>query len=276
MVDSTRVRLSEYFSLLPKFNSNAGRVFSTNRTKVLSALSGLLMLAGLPAQAESLIARCNEAPALTITRIDEPAKLVRRMPRGVEVDKAFMFRVWGFTKMIYAPDIELEWQRLSQGDKSCLRVKEARVTMGIEQPLVWIKSKLHKGSCEYDVTLQHESQHVVYYNTYIADATALLEKDLARTLRGETYSMRQPDVTDKMQLAALEADIQNILLDMLKPLEAATIKKNRLIDNPATYAKEARVCPRFAKEEAAIVAELQAAAEAALAREAAKAEVHTH
>lgn len=276
MVDSTGVRLSEYSSLFPKSNFNAGRVFSTNRTKVLSALSGLLMLAGLPAQAESLIARCNEVPALTITRIDEPAKLVRRMPRGVEVDKAYIFRVWGFTKMIYAPDIELEWQRLSQGDNSCLRLKEARVTMGIEQPQVWVKSRLHKGSCEYNVTLQHESQHVVYYNTYIADATALLEKSLARTLRGETYSMRQPDVTDKMQLAALEADIQNILLDMLKPLEAATIKKNRLIDNPATYAKEARVCPRFAKEEAAIVAELQAAAEAALAKEGAKAEVHTH
>lgn len=275
MVDSTGVRLSEYSSLFPKCNFRAARVLSTKLTKVLSAFSGMLMLAAVPAQAESLIARCNEAPALTITRIDEPAKLVRRMPRGVEVDKAFMFRVWGFTKMIYAPDIELEWQRLSQGDKSCLRVKEARITMGVERPLVWVKSKLRKGSCEYDVTLRHESQHVIYYNTYIADATALLEKDLASTLRGETYSMRQPEVTDKMQLAALEADIQNILLEMLKPLEAATIKKNRLIDNPATYAKEVRVCPHFAKEEAAIVAELQAAAEAALAREAANEEADT-
>ncbi len=105
--------------------------------------------------------------------------------------------------------VKVQGQRLKRG--FCVGLKDAELTIGYDRIDVYVDRRYRPGTCQYDVILEHENQHVRNFRdtlaSYIPDIRARLADEAAAA---------PPQVTGSMNSGARY--FVNLLRDRLTPL----------------------------------------------------------
>lgn len=105
--------------------------------------------------------------------------------------------------------VQVQGQRLANG--FCVGLKDAELTIGYDRIDVYVDRRYRPGTCQYDVILEHENQHVRNFQDtlarYLPDIRARLADEAAATV---------PQAAGSMSTGARY--FVNLLRDRLTPL----------------------------------------------------------
>lgn len=128
---------------------------------------------------------------------------------------------------------------VKRGNGFCVYLTSVDVDFGYNRVEVYVPSEFPKGSCEYNVVLDHENQHV-------ANNRAVL-REFAPRMRARVeviLSQTKPIVASSVQGSAdlaLEG-LNRQLSGMLKEFETMHATRNAAIDSPANYRALSALC----------------------------------
>jgi hypothetical protein len=151
----------------------------------------------------------------------------------------------GLTFANFYTMIEIGTNAITVGDKMCLVVEKVNYTMGYKNIDIYVDKKYEKGSCEYDVVLEHENTHkkifqasVDYYAPYFAKE---VKKSLSNMKAVRINSIDDVHIIRKQIQEKLDKD----LAYLSKFYETARDKENQKLDTPENYIATSALCKNW-------------------------------
>ncbi|MBB4285211.1 hypothetical protein [Roseospira goensis] len=134
-----------------------------------------------------------------------------------------------------------QYYRRSDG-RYCVYLRAVEAELNQVDTMVYVSREFPKGSCNYNVTYQHEKKHVgIYYFTQ-KDYAPRIRAALARLVRNvNPRIVRSPADARTVHAAEINAGIAPLLAEM----EAERKRRNALLDTPENYAAERAKCPTW-------------------------------
>lgn len=132
--------------------------------------------------------------------------------------------------------VQVQGQRLAKG--FCVGLKDAELTIGYDRIDVYVDRRYRPGSCQYDVILEHENQHVRNFQ----DTLALYLPEIRARLADEAATA-VPQVAGSMSTGAryfvnLLRDRPTPLIEhMQRDMAAADARLDTADSYPATQAR---------------------------------------
>ncbi len=149
--------------------------------------------------------------------------------------------IQGLTTAEFRFDVEMEFQhtRLPNG-MICTEIAGAAAEIGYPEMTVYVDRKYVRGSCEFQVTLDHENQHVAI-NRRVADKH---RQRIVDVLRNAALSKAFPVISASSQEGAVMARLllQAAYMPAIEALGAECTRENAAIDTPQSYAQARRRC----------------------------------
>lgn len=148
--------------------------------------------------------------------------------------------VVGMTRASHRMDYRFEYAiRGRQGGGACVYLSRLRATFGFSGMEVYVAREYAEGSCAYNVTLQHENQHVQINRAVLARQAPRIRQGLVDILK----RMNPLIVADAEQAGELIKQRLGSRLDpYLKAFEADRDAANATIDTPENYRRTAALC----------------------------------
>lgn len=121
----------------------------------------------------------------------------------------------------------------------CAALTGATIQIGFDSLLVYVAREYPKWSCRYDVTLEHEHEHIAIFRETLKDWLPTIR----RTMKKAALRVR-PEIASKPEIAL--RDLQDQLLPTLKLLvkeiQADQDERNAEIDTEENYRYEQSRC----------------------------------
>lgn len=185
---------------------------------------------------------CLAAPSVTTDiRLQNP-ELTRTKPRDLSGLRSSQGVLQGLAHMAYGYEIQYTLERIRSDDGYCIRVSEMEISAGRRVPQIWLKPGLSKGTCAYDVTVEHEMDHVRNYHEHLESFRDALERELPVMLEGRAYYR----ITSADDLGRAEERLKSETMDMVDRLHERSYEiarqKDFRMDSPAEYRRLAGLC----------------------------------
>jgi len=185
---------------------------------------------------------CLEVPRIsTDIRIQNP-ELTREKPRGLTSHHSSTGVLQGLAHMAYGFEIGFTLERIRSDQGICVRIAEMNVRAGLKRPEIWLRPGLQKGTCQYDVTVDHELEHVLNYHDHLRRLEQSVQRELPILLRGKAYyrveSMAEAAVAEER----LKAEAMKIVSGLHDRSYAAAEALDRAMDSPAEYRRLSNIC----------------------------------
>jgi len=126
-----------------------------------------------------------------------------------------------------------------RGNGFCVYVTSVDVDFGWSSVEVYVPSDFPRGSCQYNVIMDHENQHIAINRGVLKEFAPLLRARIEKVLAGTkpTFTRSSAGSAD-----AAVGGIQAQLAGLLKEFENQQIKRNAGIDSPSNYAALSTMC----------------------------------
>lgn len=145
---------------------------------------------------------------------------------------------FGLTIGRYDLEVTVETDSMRDGAAYCARLRSARVEIGLKQLDVLVDRRFAAGSCQRQVVLDHESEHVEVFREAVRYYLPTIERTLAET--------RLPLNARVDNREAARAAFLVPITNALKPVFAAINERardgNTELDTPASYAAVFKRC----------------------------------
>ena len=215
-----------------------------------SLVRGLLVACVLlvPAVA-SAACTAGRAPAFTVAMKDPPVHY------RLDLDTAALSKIagdngmaglkgeipFGLTVGRYDLEVTVETDSIRDGNGYCAQLRAAHVELGLKQLDVIVDRRFAEGSCERQVVLDHESQHVEVFREAVRYYLPTIERTLA-----ETPLPLNAHVADR---EASRSAFLVPITEALKPIFAAINGRardgNTRLDTPESYAAVFKRCSHW-------------------------------
>lgn len=130
-------------------------------------------------------------------------------------------------------------QIMTRGNGYCVYLTSVDVDFGWNRVEVYVPTDFPKGSCQYNVVLDHENQHVAINRALLREFAPRLRARLEAILAGtKPLYTRSPNGATDVALA----DLNKQLSGMLKEFESLQKSRNAGIDSPANYTALSGMC----------------------------------
>ena len=124
----------------------------------------------------------------------------------------------------------------------CGTVIAATVTLGIEHLMVSVARDYPGGSCEYEVIVRHEAQHVdIHYRT-LDEYAPRIERELARAVKARPVAMGF-DSAELRETFTRRTDVTQ--LPSFKAMLQTLSKRHGEIDTPESYRRARAECSNW-------------------------------
>jgi hypothetical protein len=185
---------------------------------------------------------CLRAPEIaTDIRILNP-ELTRDKPRDLNGLRTTTGILQGLAHLSYGFEIGFTLERIRSDDGYCIRVSEAKINAGHIPPKIWLKPGISKGSCKYDVTVEHELDHVRNYHEHLQRFDEAVRKELPLMLKGKAYyrisSMSESAVAEERLKAEVMEMVSNLHDRSYDIAEAIDFQ----MDSPSEYRRLWSLC----------------------------------
>lgn len=191
--------------------------------------------AGLPAT-------CLKAPAVsTDIQIRDP-ELTGRKPRGMFSHPENIGVLQGLAHMSYGFEIGFVLERIRSDQGVCVRISSMEIKAGHETPQIWLRPGLRKNSCEYDVTIEHELQHVQNFHDHLKRFEQSVQRELGSLMRGNGYYK----VNSMVEAAVAEERLKSEAMQIVSRLHDRSYQiaesQDGTMDSPAEYRRLSNIC----------------------------------
>lgn len=167
---------------------------------------------------------------------------IARISKGLH-SNAPGWKQTGLTHGTETTEFSLTTRSARQPDgQLCTVIDQLDVTLGFEAMAVYIARRYHPGSCEYQVILQHEQNHVsINQNTLLSHSDRILQ---SLTLFAESLT---PVVSDSASQAneRLKALITVKLKEFYRPVQVERQQAHQEIDSRAAYLRSQARCSNW-------------------------------
>lgn len=130
-------------------------------------------------------------------------------------------------------------QHLMPDGSFCARVQHVDARIGYKDVTVYIASEFPKGSCDFQAVLAHEQKHIDVNKALLQEYAPKIQSRLAQYLKTNGMFI----VPNKAYADTLLRERVNKILDEVsKEMLAENVRRQKLVDSPQEYAKNATVC----------------------------------
>jgi hypothetical protein len=148
----------------------------------------------------------------------------------------------GMAHMKYGFGVSVQMQRITVGAHHCIRVANIVVSAGQVAPEIWLHPDLQRGSCDHQVTVNHEQEHVANYHAHLRSFEASLKSDLPRKLSDGLSAT----TSDPAAIPVIEKRLRSTLVRMISDIhdrsQAISRRKDEAMDTPANYRRLSMQC----------------------------------
>lgn len=184
---------------------------------------------------------CLKAPSIsTDIQIRDP-ELTTRKPRGM-FNHPENGALQGLAHMAYGFEVGFVLERIRSDQGVCVRISSMEIKAGHETPQIWLRPGLRKNSCEYDVTIEHELQHVQNYHDHLKRFERSVQRELASLMRGNGYYK----VNSMVEAAVAEERLKSEAMEIVGRLHDRSYQtaesQDSFMDSPAEYRRLSNIC----------------------------------
>lgn len=133
-------------------------------------------------------------------------------------------------------DLEWEFRVQVQGERRtkgfCVGLKHAEMTIGYDRIKVYIDRRYRPGTCQYQVILEHENEHVRNFQDTLANYIPAIRQRLIDVARSSL-----PQVAGSMQSGAryFVGHLRNSLTPLIRQMQADMDAADRRLDTVQNY-----------------------------------------
>lgn len=153
------------------------------------------------------------------------------------------FKIGGLTDARLGSNFSIRPLVMREGDYACLGVKEVVVDI-YYAAVVYIPSEFPRGSCSYNVTVEHEHGHVTTALDTIREYAAKYEPAIRETVEG--MGPQGPHIDDRSvlddQVGVIEGQIGDAVQALFTELMETNQQRQYAIDDPKVLAKTWNRC----------------------------------
>ena len=191
---------------------------------------------------EEVSQACRVEPRITVDiRILNPRQ-IRQKPRGYDSSHTNSHGLQGLAYMEAGFEVSFVFEHISSGQNPvCVRIRSMEIRAGHEAPLVWLRPELVTGSCEYKVTLEHELEHVNYFQDHLRRFRTSILHELPVLVRYRGYSPVNEAGTG-MAEKRLEANTMKIINVLYNRSMAISDRLDEALDSPEEYRRLSNLC----------------------------------
>ncbi len=137
------------------------------------------------------------------------------------------------------------WKAQSGGH--CVALAEAKFSVGYDDMTVYVSRDYPEGSCEYDVILAHEDEHVRLNREVLKAYEGKFKQAIARVLAGKkSIFAHQQGAARAAYVKELERQLNPVVAEMA----AARNRKNGAIDTQDSYRRLMAQCTNWRRDDA--------------------------
>jgi hypothetical protein len=134
----------------------------------------------------------------------------------------------------YGYEASLNFEVIETITDGCTRLSSITVFAGFEQPKIWIRPSLKRGSCSYNVTLQHELEHIGHFHDYLRNFERSLRYELPVLLKGRNFISKK-DLTSEKAVQKLEDMATKNIEKLSAHWHGVASRKNDAMDTTEEY-----------------------------------------
>lgn len=191
---------------------------------------------------KSLRSMCAQPPKIVIHAPSTEAKVVTKQPRDGKFALKSGWKIQGLTQFDRDTHTTLDWQVHRDSTGSCVRIKAIRISLGDQDPSIWIAPSVMRNECLRRVVMAHELQHVSHHKKYTERLRSSLSRNLNSLLVGKTFTYLAKNQNPTTKKKQLERVANLAVLKLHKPIAISAQKRDQAIDTPAQYALELGKC----------------------------------
>jgi len=113
--------------------------------------------------------------------------LTREKPRDLQGLKSNTGVLQGLAHMAYGFEVGFGLERIRSDQGTCVRIASMNVKSGHITPKIWLRPEIQKGTCPYNVTIEHELEHVENYHDHLVRFEGMIDRELAIMMRANAY-----------------------------------------------------------------------------------------
>ncbi len=136
--------------------------------------------------------------------------------------------------------VQVRHSQAEIGDGVCFSLANVEITIIADPVTVYIASEHSDGTCEYDITMEHEAQHVEIER----EAIAYHAESLRDGLRGDQFYGMRAAASEQDAINQANALVEQVVHAVLAELRADVKERHGEIDTPENYRREAQKCGR--------------------------------
>lgn len=157
----------------------------------------------------------------------------------------------GLTKTNFYKKLEVNLKIIAKGDEACIGLKDLNLDMGFDKIDVYIDKKYKPGDCPFEITKQHENEHVNIHKSILKkhsykiknrvnEIIQYLDPMKLNRLPDEELRVKAKEYTEYVnQFISNDHEILKIEADM----NWESKSKNEALDSDDSYKRTQRMCP---------------------------------
>ena len=126
---------------------------------------------------------------------------------------------------------------------TCFYPTDINLTVGIDNPTIYIARSIKKGTCAYEVALRHEQTHQQINIEILEQYLPKIKENLIAAVKKYAVTARK---RDDVSIEFLQQGLQKKYLEAINPvleeIEKETKQEQMLLDNPENYDFEQSLC----------------------------------
>ena len=217
------------------------------RQGIAAALAGVFFLA--PAIASAACTASVSAPSFTVALKDPPVNY------RLDLDSASLATIageigmaglrgetpFGLTIGRYDLEITVQTDSMRDGSGYCAQLRSAHVDIGLKQLDVIVDRRFTDGSCQRQVVLDHESEHVEVFREAVRYYLPVIERALQET----ALPLNAHVANREAARAAFLVPITESLKPVFAAINGRAREGNSRLDTPENYATVLKRCGRW-------------------------------
>lgn len=223
----------------------ADRLISLRSCRLALAVAGALFAIALAA--DRAAAQCAEGPAPVRLDVDQPEPTLNRQRSIDDLRKLAHSDPHEVALGLYTGELrtslKVDFQSTERGDRACLRVSGAHIDVVYTKRMIYLARELARGSCQYNIALEHERRHASIDDTVLARELPRLKRAIADAIAriGAVGPVHPTELDDEREKIA--ASLQRVMGAEVTRIDSVRRKEQGAIDTPEAYRHEAARCP---------------------------------